>query len=202
MSQTITQNSSLAALDQSQTLISDKSGNIWSNSGSSADPTNLALPQNLASGAKLLTDYQGNLYIYSDKNQAIYRVSNFQKEIGSPAVYLKLASLGINGIKSWAINGDIIIIDNDNRVFDLKNKKKTSLDLTLDASDNLHIAASTQANGWLISSDHIISSYDSQGQINKKILVLADQPITSLATDSQGKSLYLSAGKQLSQINL
>jgi len=202
MSQPIAQPSSLTALSTEKAISGDQIGNLWLLDGSATQPINLTLPQNLASSQKLLSDFSSNLYIYNQENQSIYRISNFQKDIGSPVVYLKLSSLGLNDIVGWAINGDILVIDQSGKVNLIHNKKKTELPLSFELDRQPKIIAAEKFDGFAVVAGRFLNHYSLSGQLKKKILILAEQPIMAASFDSSNTSIYLSIGNQLHQLSL
>lgn len=181
-------------------LISDAIGNIWQQKTIPAPLQALPLPAAIASGAKLLATFAGNLYIYSPETKTFYRVSNFTGDLGPMTVYVKAEAVNISDVVDWAINGQIVVLQSSGLISDFRRSQAGPLSIQLTDS-NAKITTSELDNRIYVASDRTVHVFSADGELLKSVFLTLDESSSDIEL-SAGGITWLAAGKKLYKLAL
>ncbi len=188
---------SIAFVATERIIVSDAAGNLWLFDGTPAtQPIALTQPTSLGTGAKIVQAYAGNLYVYSPESKTVFRQSAFDKELSAPRSVGSFTTL-TNPLADWAINSQIVAVDEQGQVVGLKAGKvqltgtlaKTAQPLrlaTIESAPNIYALSAT----YLLTSDKVLGASVANYLITKL-------PPTDLAIDQTDNSLWLAIGSEL-----
>lgn len=205
MTQKITNPLSIAAFSETMILVSDTSGNVWKLDGSASQPTALSLPSALATGTKLLENYQNNLYIYNIEAQTIYRLANFNGELNGAAIYTRSEILSDKDLTDWSINGQIITISSLGQIRDLVRNTNGDLQVSLPTHDGevFRLAADAATPTINTANGRLIYYYDAEGELIQTVFALIAGKVGDISINSDSPStLWLTRDQDILQLKI
>mgnify|MGYP001602950705 FL=1 len=201
----ITDPVSLTAFDQAKIIATDTAGNIWRLDGTNNQPLALTQESPMATGPKLVDNYQGNLYLTNLVSKTTYRVNKFAGDLAGVAIYNKAENLSLVAKPSdIAINGKVLIADSDGLVVEFARNTVSKTKFQAPFVDGpVKIAASEGATFTVLGSGRTIYLFDSNDAGVGTIFLVSNAKIADIVLDPTSPTkFWVAAGSQIYHLSL
>lgn len=193
---------SIALPTNERTVVTDTTGNIWlfEQTGTN-QPTALAQPASLGTGAKLVQAYNGNLYVYLQDTKTIYRQTTFDKELSGLRSVGKFDQLAA-AVSDWAINSQILGISEQGEIVGLQAGRVAVTGTATVISPPLRLTTIESAPSITTLAGRFVTVSDKGLAGVTKYFLATKAAVVDLATDAADNSLWIGAGDQIYKLTL
>lgn len=194
---------SLAAFDRDKIVASDNAGNLWLFDNSPSQPLPIPLPSTIATGAKIVERYSGNLYVYDPGSGAVYRQTNFSRELSSLSTVIADSEITEPLLKDMAVNGEIITLGASGGVTAYSRGKATGTTFAKPMGEVMRLA-SVESNDlmYLFSTPLLYVVNAGDGVTAQTLLPLHKNSIRDLALSEDGTALWLVLNNEIYRTTL
>jgi hypothetical protein len=192
---------SLAAFGRDKIVVSDASGNIWLFDNSAAQPVPVPLPSTIASGEKDLVKYSGNLYIYDSSSRAVYRQSNFDRDLSGLSVAVKSSEVR-ESAKDMAVNGEIVLFSESGVATTYLRGQPTGLTVNLTTAKTMRLATVERNTKLHVIAAPLLYVIDTSGLPERRLLPLHSSALTDLALSEDGQWVWLALGADVYRVTI
>lgn len=181
-------------------VLGDSSGNVWLKKKKSITPRALLMPQSVPNGKKLLLNFADNLYLLDVPTGNIFKAAKFIKSLNTLTSYSNASTLGLKKIVAWAINGEVIVLEQSGSIKSFRYNQSGSVNAKIkNASSRSRLTADQTTTDIYVSNGRTILVLR-HNKIIKTFYLALDEPIDEIAWKANS-TLWFTSDKQLFSFN-